>query len=138
MTTQRHITAADDVERIYGKTQVHRTIEAFAAATGFSVEMVRAHGITSYNSATGVPLHELRPDPHAKRRQADGRNSWKKMALTPGARAEFVSWLHMNGLTEALQDARYLEREDNEAGCFNYYTVPPSGDPYRPTEVLDG
>ena len=64
------------------------------------------------------------------------QKNWLRMS--PGQRARFVAWLHMNGLTEALQDARYLERGDNEAGCFNYYTVPPSGDPYRPTGAIDG
>jgi hypothetical protein len=57
--------------------------------------------------------------------------------MTKSARKDFVAWLHGNGLTEALQDAKYLEREDNEVGCFNYYTVPPSDDPYRPTAALD-
>lgn len=102
MTTQRHITAADDVERIYGKTQIHLTVESFAAASGLPVEFVLANGITSHNSATGVPLHELRADPHAKRRLADGRNSWKKMSLTPGAREQFVRWMLENGLREIL------------------------------------
>jgi|TARA_R110000824_G_scaffold21147_1_gene79099 hypothetical protein len=102
MTTQRHITAADDVERIYGETQVHLTVESFAAASGLPVEFVLANGITSHNSATGVPLHELRPDPHAKRRQADGRNAWKKLGLTPGAREEFVGWLLENGLKDVV------------------------------------
>lgn len=41
-------------------------------------------------------------DPHAKRRQADGRNSWKKMALTPGAQEEFAAWLLENGLRKVL------------------------------------
>ena len=40
-------------------------------------------------------------DPHAKRRQADGRNAWTKMGLTPGAREEFVRWMLENGLPEA-------------------------------------
>lgn len=38
---------------------IHRTVETFAEATGLSVEMIRAQGITSYNSATGNPLHVL-------------------------------------------------------------------------------
>jgi len=41
-------------------------------------------------------------DPHAKRRLADGKNAFRKMALTPGAREEFVDWLLENGLTQAL------------------------------------
>ena len=41
-------------------------------------------------------------DPHAKRRQADGRNSWRKLGLTPGAREQFVRWMLENGLPEAL------------------------------------
>ena len=61
--------------------------------------------------------------------------NWLRMSA--GQRSRFVAWLHGNGLTEALQDAKYLEREDNEVGCFNYYTVPPSDDPYRPTAALD-
>ena len=32
---------------------VHRTVEDFAAATGMTVDLIRAHGITVYNSATG-------------------------------------------------------------------------------------
>ena len=92
--------------------QVHLTVESFAAASGLPVEFVLANGITSYNSATGVPLHELRPDPHAKRRQADGRNAWKKLGLTPGAREEFADWLLENGLIETLQgnEERFLDR----------------------------
>lgn len=39
--------------------QRHDTVESFAAATGMTVEMIRAHGITVYNSATGQPLHRL-------------------------------------------------------------------------------
>ena len=41
-------------------------------------------------------------DPHAKRRQADGRNAWKKMALTPGAQEQFVRWMLENGLRDIL------------------------------------
>ncbi|KKL75198.1 hypothetical protein LCGC14_2057300, partial [marine sediment metagenome] len=52
--------AAEDVDAVYGETQVHHTVEAFAAATGLSIEMIEAHKITIYNSATGVPLHVLR------------------------------------------------------------------------------
>ena len=40
--------------------------------------------------------------PHAKRRQADGRNAWKKMALTPGAQEQFVRWMLENGLRDIL------------------------------------
>ena len=50
----------DDVTRIYGKTQVHHTAEAFAEATGLSIEMIESHGIKTFSSATGVPLHVLR------------------------------------------------------------------------------
>ena len=42
-------------------------------------------------------------DPHAKRRLADGRNSWRKMELTEGAREEFVSWLLENGLRDVVR-----------------------------------
>lgn len=45
---------------LHGETQIHRTAEAFAEATGLSIEMIEAHGIKTYNSATGVPLHTLR------------------------------------------------------------------------------
>ena len=50
-------------------------------------------------------------DPHAKRRQADGRNSWRKLGLTPGAREEFVAWLLENGLRDTVmfQAAALLE-----------------------------
>ena len=41
-------------------------------------------------------------DPHAKRRQADGRNAWRKMALTPGAQGQFVRWMLENGLRDIL------------------------------------
>jgi len=41
-------------------------------------------------------------DPHAKRRQADGRNAWTKMGLTPGAREQFAAWLLENGLRDVL------------------------------------
>ncbi len=47
---------------------IHATIEAFAKATGLSVEMIRAHGITKYMQPTSdVPLHVLRL-PWAERR----------------------------------------------------------------------
>lgn len=39
--------------------RIHRTAESFAEASGLSIEMIRAHGITSYNSATGNPIHVL-------------------------------------------------------------------------------
>jgi|TARA_R110000824_G_scaffold6186_3_gene28503 hypothetical protein len=45
-------------------------------------------------------------DPHAKRRLADGRNSWKKLGLTPGAREEFVRWLLDNGLEDVVAHQR--------------------------------
>ena len=54
--------AQADQDAVYGKAQIHTTVEAFAEATGLSVEFIRAHGITSYNSATLVPLHELKED----------------------------------------------------------------------------
>lgn len=54
--------AQADQDAIYGKTEIHTTVEAFAKATGFSVEMIRAHGITTYCAATGVPLHELQEE----------------------------------------------------------------------------
>jgi hypothetical protein len=75
------------------------------------------------------------PDGHP-RRLADGRNAWRKQNAEQ--RKQFVAWLQYEGLTEALQDAGYLGREDNRAGCLDFYTVPPSDDPHRPTEALDG
>ena len=54
--------AQADQDAVYGKTQIHTTVEAFAKATGLSVEFIRAHGITTYNAATGVPLHSLQED----------------------------------------------------------------------------
>lgn len=48
-------------------------------------------------------------DPHAKRRLADGRNSWRKMALTEGAREEFVLWLLENGFHE-VEDSLLSKR----------------------------
>ena len=51
--------AQRDTQAIYGETEVHTTVEAFAKATGLTVEVIRAHSITSYHSATGVPLHRL-------------------------------------------------------------------------------
>jgi len=41
-------------------------------------------------------------DPHAKRRLSDGRNAWRKMELTEGAREEFAAWLLENGLREIV------------------------------------
>ena len=51
------------------------------------------------------------PGQTPERRQADGRNSWRKMALTPGAREEFVDWLLENGMIETLQgnEERFLD-----------------------------
>lgn len=54
--------AEAEQEAVYGKTQIHTTVEAFAEATGLSVEFIRAHGITKYNAAMGIPLHELQED----------------------------------------------------------------------------
>lgn len=54
--------AQKDQDAVYGKTQTHTTVEAFSKATGLSVEMIRAHKITAYNAATGVPLHELKEE----------------------------------------------------------------------------
>ena len=51
--------AAADADRVYGKAETHDTVVSFAAATGLPLEFVRKHGITSYNSATGVLLHKL-------------------------------------------------------------------------------
>jgi hypothetical protein len=59
-------------------------------------------------------------DPHAKRRQADGRNAWTKMGLTPGAREQFVNWMLDNGLEDVVAIQRiareqldtHLEREE--------------------------
>ena len=62
-------------------------------------------------------------DPHAKRRLADGKNAFRKMALTPGAQEEFVSWMLDNGLEQVVAIQRiareqldtHLERqEENE------------------------
>ena len=58
--------------------------------------------------------------------------------LSNDERKDFVAWLHMEGLTEALQDAKYLEREQNAEGCLNFFTIPPSDDPYRPPPSIDG
>ncbi len=59
--TDRIIAAAERTVGYPLHAQTHKTAEEFAAATGLSIEMIEAHGITSYNSATGVPLHVLRP-----------------------------------------------------------------------------
>ena len=42
--------------------RIHRTAETFAQASGLSIEMIRAHRITSYNSATGRPIHVLQEE----------------------------------------------------------------------------
>ena len=81
----------------------------------------------------GKPLTVL-ADGHP-RRMADGKNAFRKMSRAQ--RAEYAAWLHMEGLTEALQDAGYLGSEDNEVGCLDFYTVPPASDPYRPTAPID-
>ncbi|MEE8137751.1 MAG: hypothetical protein V3T81_02600 [Thermoanaerobaculia bacterium] len=39
--------------------RIHRSAESFAKASGLSMEMIQAHGITSFNSATGRPIHVL-------------------------------------------------------------------------------
>ena len=39
--------------------RIHRTVQTFSDATGLSVEMIQAHKITSYCSATGNPIHVL-------------------------------------------------------------------------------
>jgi hypothetical protein len=74
---------------------------------------------------------------HPMRSSGTVKSQENWLRISPGQRARFVAWLHMNGLTEALQDARYLGREDNEVGCLDYYTVPPASDPYRPTTPID-
>ena len=75
--------------------------------------------------------------------------AWLK--LTVDERSDFVAFQASEGLTVALFDAEYLVegngdlsvledgsvRRDNEVGCFDFYTVPPSDDPYRPTAALD-
>ena len=75
--------------------------------------------------------------------------AWLK--LTIDERSDFVAFQASEGLTIALFDAKYLVegngdlnvledgsvRRDNEVGCFDFYTVPPSDDPYRPTAALD-
>ena len=66
----------------------------------------------------------------------DLRNAWLK--LTPAQRQDFVAYQCSEGLVEALQDAKYLEGEQNEEGCLNFLHIPPWDDPYRPTPSIDG
>jgi len=64
------------------------------------------------------------------------RNGW--LNLTSEERRDFVAYQCSEGLVEALQDAKYLEIEQNEEGCLNFLHIPPSDDPYRPTPSIDG
>jgi hypothetical protein len=73
------------------------------------------------------------------------------LELTADGRANFVAFQASEGLTTALFDANYLvegkgdisviedgtTRRGNATGCFDFYTVPPSDDPYRPTAALE-
>lgn len=68
-----------------GDYKVHRTVKTFAEATGLSTSMIQAHGITQFNSASGVPLHILREGDDGAQRlaQRDGEEGdWQQM--TPG------------------------------------------------------
>jgi len=54
---------AEDYERLHGRTEVYDTVEAFAAASGLSVEAIERNGIKIYNNydpATGIGRYELK------------------------------------------------------------------------------
>ena len=76
---------------------------AGSPAPGERFQSCRCYGRAHAGEAGSADIVAGMTDPHAKRRLADGRNSWRKMALTPGAQERFVDWLLDNGLTQALR-----------------------------------
>jgi hypothetical protein len=62
MKTREEI-LAEDHERLYGRTVVYDTVEAFAEASGLSVEAIEKNGIRIYNNydkETGIGRYELK------------------------------------------------------------------------------
>ena len=54
---------AEDYERLYGRTEVYDTVEAFAEASGLSIEAIEKNGIRIYNNydpETGIGRYELK------------------------------------------------------------------------------